>query len=258
MIGGQAVVPARASAGTDRSMVIKVGAAVLLLAIAGVMPVVLGGRGRSSTVVGIEERAEPFDSAAVTSSTPVAFEPPARAYSPLQPAASSALPTTTTIAPPDASVPSATEAPPAATEPTPTTETTAATTETTAAPAAPATDAEPGALAPATAPPRPPAVAPPTPPTATPPPAPVSPNHTLAFQGGTVTVVVDGGTLGLVSARPSARYEAEVRQLGPAALFVRFYGEPGWEDVTIGLGADGRPVSRSTFMPGTVTYDAGY
>ena len=187
MQGGQTAVPGRVSGRANRSLWVKVVAALALPAIAGTVPVFLGHRDRSSAAVGIQDRAEPFDPSAVTSSTPVSFEPPARAYSPLQPASPSLLPTTTTAAP----------------APTPT-------------------------------------------------------NRTLTFHGGSVTVSVSGRSIKLVSAKPAARYEAEVRQRGPGSVFVRFFGEPGWEDVTIGVGADGQPVPQSTFMPGTVTYDAGY
>jgi hypothetical protein len=239
MQGGQTAVPGRVSGRANRSLWVKVVAALALPAIAGTVPVFLGHRDRSSAAVEIQDRAEPFDPSAVTSSTPVSFEPPARAYSPLQPASPSLLPTTTTAAPP----------PPVTEAAAPTTETSEA--ATTAAP--PVTEPAP-ALAPAAASAAPPPTAPPT--TAAPAPAPT--NRTLTFHGGSVTVSVSGRSIKLVSAKPAARYEAEVRQRGPGSVFVRFFGEPGWEDVTVGVGADGQPVSQSTFMPGTVTYDAGY
>jgi outer membrane biosynthesis protein TonB len=239
MDGGQSPGPGRAGAGSNRSTVVKLVAAGALLALAGALPVVVGGRDRSSAAVDIEDRVGQYDGSALTATTQARVEQPARVLSALAAASPDALPTTTTVPPPPA--PATTEEP-------------STTTEATEPPAPPVTDPEvdfaPAAVAPAPTP-----TAPPPPPTTV---APEPATRTLTFTGGSVTVRLDGGTIGLVATHPAPRYEAEARQQGPGSLFVRFYGVLGWEDVTIDVGADGQPVARSTFMPGTVTYDAGY
>lgn len=251
MHGGHRAGPTAAPDSVRSSLVIKSIVVVLLLALAVAIPVVLGQRGSSRRPVPLQGRSHPLSSDALGSTTTtVGFEAPARAYSPLQ---------TAPAPPPSASTPP----PPAAS--TTGAPTTAATEAPTTAASPPATVPEPRAeeieaATVATGTPAPTPTAPPPlpqtvpPPTSAPPPA----SQTLTFTGGAVTLRSAPGSLTVVDARPAARYEAEVRQLGPASALVRFFGRLGWEDITFTVGGDGQPVAQRVFMPGTEADGAGY